>query len=424
MTMRPKYILPMLLLLLPLALAAQFRTETLDGRFRTLQVHPAGQPERAPVIQTGEREQVEIAFDELSHDYHRLAYRVLHCDADWTRSSMTELEYMEGFSVNDLPEGALSMGTHVDYTHYALRLPNGQVRLKLSGNYAVEVIDLDYPDDGVLLRACFSVLDRQVGIDGRVNTLTDAGYNSQTQQLEFDLKTGFASVERPDTDLKILVRQNRRTDNQVTGVCPSMAGADVVRYEHRPELIFEGGNEYRRFDISSYKLGGLNVDRIFYERPCYHAVLFQAEPRLTGYTYDEDQDGRYLVDVREDRQESALRADYFWVHFSLAMPRALKRGTLYLLGEMTENRVDEETRMEYNEETGCYEQQLFLKQGVCNYLMMCDTGGETAGPKLSTGPVEGSYWATENEYQVFVYYRPFGAQYDRLVGYAEITSRQ
>ncbi|MBP5170862.1 MAG: DUF5103 domain-containing protein, partial [Bacteroidales bacterium] len=88
--MRPKHILS-ILLLLPLALAAQFRTETLDGRFRTLQVYPVGQPGRAPVIQT--QEQVQIAFDELSHDYHRLAYRVLHCDADWTRSSMNELEY-------------------------------------------------------------------------------------------------------------------------------------------------------------------------------------------------------------------------------------------------------------------------------------------------------------------------------------------
>ena len=419
MTMRPKHILSMLLLL-PLALAAQFRTETLDGRFRTLQVYPVGQPGRAPVIQM--QEQVQIAFDELSHDYHRLAYRVLHCDADWTRSSMNELEYMEGFSQNDLPEGALSMGTHTDYTHYTLRLPNSQVRLKLSGNYAVEVVDLDHPEDGVLLRACFSVLDRQVGIDGRVNTLTDAGYNSQTQQLEFSLKTGFASVERPDTDFKILVRQNRRTDNEVLGVRPSMAGADIVRYEHRPELIFEGGNEYRRFDISSYKLGGLNVDRIFYERPFYHAVLFQAEPRLSGYTYDEDQDGRYLVDARQDREEAAVRADYFWVHFSLAMPRPLTQGTLYLLGEMTENRIDEETCLVYNEETGCYEQQLFLKQGVCNYLMMCDTAGQATA--LSARPVEGSYWATENEYQVFVYYRPFGAQYDRLVGYASIVSRQ
>ena len=29
---------------------------------------------------------------------------------------------------------------------------------------------------------------------------------------------------------------------------------------------------------------------------------------------------------------------------------------------------------------------------------------------------EGSHWQTDNEYTVWVYYRPFGARYDRLVG--------
>jgi hypothetical protein len=31
-------------------------------------------------------------------------------------------------------------------------------------------------------------------------------------------------------------------------------------------------------------------------------------------------------------------------------------------------------------------------------------------------PLEGSHWQTENEYDIWVYYRPFGGRYDRLVG--------
>ncbi|MBQ9202059.1 MAG: DUF5103 domain-containing protein [Bacteroidales bacterium] len=423
-------LLLLLSLLLPMSSAAEsaYRTLTLDGRYRTLQVYPANSPAQAPVIPLQGQERIQIGFDELSHDYHRLTYRVIHCNADWTRSELNELEYMAGFTQNDVPEGTPSMGTHAEYTHYSLVLPNEQVQLKLSGNYAVEITDRDEPEAGPLLWACFSLLDRQVGIDAGVSTLTDAGYRSETQQLEFELKTGFASIERPDTDLKILVRQNRRTDNQVVGVRPSMAGSGVIHYQHRPELIFDGGNEYRRCDFSSYKLGGLNIDRIVYQKPYYHALLFRAEPRLTGYTYDEDQNGRYLTDTRQGREEVDVRADYFWVHFSLALPRPLERGALYLLGEMTENRIDEETRLDYNDETGCYEQQLFLKQGICNYLFMyadsTETGDAAWNAPLSSRPAEGSYWATENGYQIFVYYRPFGARYDRLIGYTEISSRQ
>jgi hypothetical protein len=35
---------------------------------------------------------------------------------------------------------------------------------------------------------------------------------------------------------------------------------------------------------------------------------------------------------------------------------------------------------------------------------------------VSMLPLEGSHWQTQNEYTVDVYYSPFGARYDRLVG--------
>ena len=36
--------------------------------------------------------------------------------------------------------------------------------------------------------------------------------------------------------------------------------------------------------------------------------------------------------------------------------------------------------------------------------------------KISLLPLEGSHWQTINEYAVDVFYRPFGARHDRLVG--------
>ncbi|MDR1783415.1 MAG: DUF5103 domain-containing protein, partial [Dysgonamonadaceae bacterium] len=33
---------------------------------------------------------------------------------------------------------------------------------------------------------------------------------------------------------------------------------------------------------------------------------------------------------------------------------------------------------------------------------------------------EGNYYQTENEYRIWVYYRPLGARYDRLLGTTNI----
>ncbi len=50
--------------------------------------------------------------------------------------------------------------------------------------------------------------------------------------------------------------------------------------------------------------------------PYYHATLFPSEPRTKNYSYDEDQNGRYLIRY-DDATDNNIEADYFFVHFSL-----------------------------------------------------------------------------------------------------------
>jgi hypothetical protein len=35
---------------------------------------------------------------------------------------------------------------------------------------------------------------------------------------------------------------------------------------------------------------------------------------------------------------------------------------------------------------------------------------------------EGNFWGTENAYTVLVYYRPFGARVDEIIGFASLNS--
>ncbi len=387
------------------------------AELRTVQVHPAGHWDKSPVIALGGEEQVEISFDEMSHDYHRFAYRLIHCDADWKRSRMNELEYMEGFSENDVPDGENSQGTLVEYTHYQLILPNEDVSLKLSGNYRVEIFDRDADDDKAIVEARFSVLDRQFGVEASASPVTAQGYSQTSHQVEVEVKTPQGQVKRADTELKVTVRQNRRTDTQVTASKPQMQGPSSIRYHFCPELVFKAGNEYRRCEFSSYKIGGMGVDRIRFERPYYHIWLYEDAPRLSGYTYDEDQDGRFYIRSQQ-ASDNTLEADYFQVHFRLSMPAALP-GEVYLGGDLTAGRFDESSRMAWSPEEKAYVGTFLLKQGAYNYQYFYSENGQSP----SASRFEGDYWATEDEYEVFVYFRPMGGQYDQLVGYSDFKSK-
>ena len=64
-----------------------------------------------------------------------------------------------------------------------------------------------------------------------------------------------------------------------------------------------------------------------------------------------------------------------------------------------------------------YEGTMLLKEGYYNYQYMYIPSGSTEG---SLSQIEGSFYQTENEYTVLVYYTQKGSRYDRLVGYRNL----
>jgi gamma-glutamylcyclotransferase (GGCT)/AIG2-like uncharacterized protein YtfP len=146
-------------------------------------------------------------------------------------------------------------------------------------------------------------------------------------------------------------------------------------------------------------------------------VLYDDAQRI-NYLYDEDQNGRYLV-RNGDNVENDTESDYFFTHFTLKMPK-VAGGEVYLFGDLTNNRIEEIYKMEYNLIDHQYELVVPLKQGSYNYMYMFKRDDEEVG---LTRPCEGDFHLTENEYEVYVYHRPFGERYDRLVGFRKINSK-
>ena len=384
------------------------------------------------VITLGTDDWVTISFDHFTHDYHRFIYKIVHCNADWTPSDLFEVDYMDGFNNQPIEDYENSLNTTMLYTHYRLNLPNDDIQFKVSGNYRVEIF-LDENDDeneensefriqnsGLtpVATACFRVVEPRMGLNVSVTTNTDIDTNLSHQQVAFTLNYTPGEVMDPATEIKPYVYQNNRTDNMVSLVKPIYVSPGRLEYRHNRALIFPAGNEYRRFEVINMHYATQGVDEISYFAPYYHATLLPDAPRR-NYSYDEDHDGRYFI-----RYNMALdtdtEADYLFVHFTLNMPRRTG-GNFYLTGEFTYNDFDQTCQATYNDDAQAYEATLLLKQGAYNFMYLWVPEGSTAG---QTGPAEGNFYEAENEYQVYIYHRPFGGRYDRLVAAQQVKFSQ
>lgn len=394
---------------LPLS-SQSYKTEAVSEDIQTIQVNAGGNWLAQPILNLNGNDFIRINFDRLGDSASNyLRYRLVHCNADWTPSNLSEIEYVDGFNNTLIEDYGYSLNTSVNYTNYIIDLPNERVKIKLSGNYAVEIFEEDNPSE-VLLRACFMVLDPQVQIEGNASSVTDMGVNKEYQQVSFSINYNNLQVRDPFSDLKIFVDQNRRLDNQKSFVKPTSIQGNKLVFDHNRNLIFEAGNEYRRFESVSSRYNGLNIESTKYYRPDYQTNIVPDKMKSNkSYSYDRDQGGRFLVRNAEV-SESDTEADYFVTNFRLKTPEPFLE-SIYINGDFTNNTFDERFLMTYDYNEKEYRASIPLKQGAYNYQYLAKSG-DVYTPSLT----EGNYYEAQNEYRILVYYRPLGRRYDLLVG--------
>ena len=99
--------------------------------------------------------------------------------------------------------------------------------------------------------------------------------------------------------------------------------------------------------------------------------------------------------------------------------RSLPDGSVYLNGELFNNVLDEKSKMGYNFEDEAIRKSRTSQTGKLQLpVFVCPTGSSVG----QTGPIEGNYYQTQNEYSIYVYYRPMGARYDRLIGVTTVRN--
>ena len=395
-----------------------YRNQVHTPEIHTLQIAANSDFMAPTIIELNTDQYIDIEFDDLSDKSDWISYRIIHCNADWRRSQLSELDYLDGFNQNMINDVQPSFNTFTSYYHYRIQLPNPDARFRVSGNYAVEFFRDSEPQE-VIATACFSVFEHETEVTASVSTNTDLSFNDRYQQVSVRLHWKNNFLTNPANELKVVVSQNNRCDNEVTVNTPTRFNANEVVFEHNRQLIFKAGNNYRRFETVSNKYAGIGVEKIIYAAPIYHVKLFPTEIRSTEcYFYDQDQNGRFVI-RQSEAQESQCEADYFMVHFYLNYDNPLIPGSIYLNGDFTNNLFDESTKMVYNFDTRRYEKSLLLKQGHYNYQYLFVPYQASEG---ETALIEGDHYETGNEYLIKVYHRSPGQRYDRLIGFCQLNN--
>lgn len=387
---------------------------------KTVTLYKNGVEGERPVLVLGSEDRLLLRFDVLGAEVEGYRYKIQHCDSRWQVDELEPYEYMNGFEEGPINNYNSSFTTLTDYVNYYEYIPSQYSQFLISGNYVVTVTRQDEPDS-VLLTRRFCVVEGSLKADVSVGVPYDNVSIFERREVDVALKENrdYRGSMLPPTlnpaYFRVVVQQNGRTDN-MRELPFGGYESGVLCYRYKNENVFEGGNTFRYFDISNIRTAMYNVVQIEEYGGEWYAMLRPLEDR-SGKSFITEQtlNGGMKVNVW-DRTNKQTEADYVYVNFMLPMRSPFMNGSVHVVGELTQWKLDEGSRMEYDPEMQAYRLRLLLKQGYYAYQLLFVPTGESRG---LTETLEGNHYEMPNDYRVYVYYRGLNDRYDRLVAYGK-----
>lgn len=437
-----------LLLLLTLSFCSHAQDENLrnedwiyQNNIRSTQFHLRGLPFSNPIIDLNSSSLLMFTFDDMEGETKSYTYTIEHYNADWTKSSLLEMEYIAGFTEATIEEYEYAFNTLVEFTHYALALPNEDMQFTKSGNYLLKVYE-DENEKKLVITRRFVVVEPTVEVV--INPTRPSNTEKSDTHYEFDfmVKHEQINVRNPLLDLKATVLQNGRWDNAVSTISPRFSRAGVSDFDYQDKVVFESGKEFRFADLRSLDYIRPSVFNIEEDEEGYNVVLEKDKKRVfKGFSSNVDINGQFIIDCEDDninltdnfnedfdpqfyyQQDgsedyfegegaSILRSDYANVTFALESPTEFYDDDIYIFGKLTDWQIKKEYKMIYNDNYNAYLGEVFLKQGYYNYYYVAVP---KKGGKPSYTLTEGNWYETDNQYTVLIYYRSFGERYDKVI---------
>ncbi|NML55836.1 type IX secretion system plug protein [Chryseobacterium cheonjiense] len=369
--------------------------------------------DETPVIYFNQ--QLVLSFDDLSNASEIYRYTIKHYNRNWEDDNLFFTEYATG-TLNALLDGfQYSFNTLQSYTHYKLKFPNDKMQLKISGNY--EIIVYKNSADKPLFKRRFYLVEDAATLALGVSRFADARNPDANQRVEVKAVSKGGDLSSNVNSMTLNVMQNNNPNVTVNNLRPSATLGNQLLFQQL-SLVFPGNNEFYYFDNKNMNMAADMVRATEVKDGVNNTYLHPVWAFPLNYQYQPDVNGAWYYrrnDLGRER-DAEREADYSWVYFSLESGPVDKE--IYILGGFNDFKPSKENQMQYDAENKKYVARIYLKQGFYNYILAT----KNPGGSINFGEVNGNFWQTENLYQAFLYYAPFGRNYDGLIGYGEFRT--
>lgn len=417
-----KQLLSLLFSITIFAANAQVPDQVYASNIHSVKLYKAGDIYSYPVMTLNSAEQLELHFDDMDADLKYYYYSFQLCNADWTPANVQAFDYVRGFQSNRITNYRNSSIVSTKYTHYQAMIPERNSAPIKGGNYLLKVFINDNPSNLVFTKR-FVVVNPKTSVTAQVTQPFNGNYFRSHQRVQVGVSTASNQINAfSPQDLKVVVVQNNiwRTASVIDR--PSIFRGNYYEYSDDEKTTFAAGKEWRWIDLRSLRLMSDRMTKIVDNDTTDRIDIYvkpDSERRQQIYVYYRDFNGIYTVENR-DNNNPYWQSDYAWTHFTFIPPgNAPYAGKdVHVFGELTNYVQNDASKMEFNQEKGVYEKALYLKQGYYNYSYVT----ADSQSNIAVENTEGDYWETENGYMIFVYFRPFGARADELVGFARVNS--
>lgn len=383
------------------------------NHIQTIEFKGSTKLSQLPIISLGSN--LSLSFDDLHADEKNYYYRINHYNFDWTPSTISKNKYLDGFDESRIRSYANSNNTLHSYSHYELQIPNNDVkRLKISGNYILEILDSDFE---VVFSRKFMVVERLVGVAVQIKRSRDLASIDELQSVQFTVSSPDMILSNPKETVKASVLQNSNIHSALNNLKPQHTLGNDLIYRYDKEASFPGGNEYLYFDSKDIRASGNGIQRVEMS-DLYEHFLYVDRPRKNRpYRYNPDINGNFLIHSL-DAHRPSIESEYVRTHFALQFHEDLEDREIHIYGNFNNFTIDDSTYMAWNPDSGLYENARLFKQGFYNYkYVTIDKYGY-----IDENAISGNFWQTENDYTVLIYYREIGERYDRIIGVGQGNS--
>ena len=379
--------------------------KTFSQNIKSIQLKPLEINNFSTIIPLGKT--LELSFDDLDADQKEYYYKIEHATFQWEPSDILSNEYIDGFNQNRIQEYENSFNTLQSYTHYKVQIPNLSTRIKKSGNYLISVLD---EDDNVVFTRHFTLYENITNVAVSVVRSRDTKTINKQQTVQFVVNYNGININNPSQEIKVAVLQNNNWQTAITNLKPQFYKRQQLEYKYIKKSNFWGGNEFMNFDNKIIRNSNLHIANVV-KKDIYHNYLYSQEIRAKKlYSYNPDINGQFVIRTLEGNNPNT-EADYAMMHFALES-KEIKNKEVYVYGAFNNYAISEDNKMKYNSEKGVYTSKILLKQGFYNYCFVTKDGDDI----INLYDISGSFYETENEYTVLVYYRSFGEYYDIVIG--------